>query len=304
MPAQLAVAEFGPTDASRLAAARTPARDDAALPLVMLHGIATNRQIWDMVVPELAIGRHVVTLDLPGFGGSAPVGEGFELERVARRIVRGLSARGIKRFDLVGHSLGGGVAIALAAAHPRRVRRLLLVAPAGLRPLPAAVGNLLAAGADAVLAARRGAAPLAEVWWGRKLLMAMTAADGAELPATLTRKMVAASASAQRTAPALQTITSTDLRPVLAGLDVPLGVIWGDEDKTVPIRALDDLLLARPDAAVARLARCGHVPMVERPDAFAAALDALLTGLPLAPPSRTGAALFSGRVIQDVTTSS
>jgi pimeloyl-ACP methyl ester carboxylesterase len=253
----------------------------AGEPLVLLHGIATDHHIWDVVVPELATARHVVTLDLPGFGASAPVGADYDLRLVADRIVRGLAGRGLQGpFDLVGHSLGGGIAITLAAAHPRLVRRLVLVAPAGLRPLPAAISNVLAAGADAVLAARRGAVSLTDVWWGRKLLLALTAADGAELPPTLARQMIEASATAQRTAPALATITSADLRPTLAQIPHPLGVIWGEADRTVPIRALDDLLAARPDAAVVRLSDAGHVPMVERPEVFAAALTALLGGLP------------------------
>jgi 3-oxoadipate enol-lactonase len=246
-------------------------------PLILLHGIATDRHIWDLVVPALATDRRVVTLDLPGFGGSAPVGEDFDLERVAERIVHGLTGRGIHGpLDLVGHSLGGGIAITLAANHPRLVRRLVLVAPAGLRPFPATVSNVLAAAADAVLAARRGAVSLTEVWWGRKLLLSLTAADGAELPPTLARQLVEASATAQRTPAALATITSADLRPSLAQLRMPLGVIWGEVDRTVPIRALDELLTARPDARVARIANAGHVPMVECPERFVAALLPLI----------------------------
>jgi pimeloyl-ACP methyl ester carboxylesterase len=246
-------------------------------PLILLHGIATDRHIWDLVVPELASDRRVVTLDLPGFGGSAPVGEDFDLERVAERIVHGLTGRGIHGpLDLVGHSLGGGIAITLATVHPRLVRRLVLVAPAGLRPFPATVSNVLAAAADAVLAARRGAASLTEVSWGRKLLLSLTAADGAEVPPTLARQLVEASATAQRTPAALATITSADLRPLLAELRMPLGVIWGEVDRTVPIRALDELLKARPDAQVSRIANTGHVPMVECPERFVTALRPLI----------------------------
>jgi pimeloyl-ACP methyl ester carboxylesterase len=260
MPALLALDEVGRGD-----------------PLVLLHGIATDRRIWTLVAPELAQRWRVVTPDLPGFGESVPVGEDFVLDEVADRIVRGLAGRGIRGpFDLVGHSLGGGVAIALAGAHPRLIRRLVLVAPAGLRPFPLPVSNLLAAGADAVLAARRGAAQLTDVWWGRRLLLALTAADGAELPASMARQMVEASASARRTAPALATITSADLRPTLAALELPTGVIWGEADRTVPIRALDDITAARPDVVVARVADAGHVPMIERPEAFVTALEHVL----------------------------
>lgn len=246
-------------------------------PLVLVHGIATDRSIWDLVVGELARTRRVVALDVPGFGESVPVGEGFELGRVADRIVHGLAAEGITGpFDLVGHSLGGGLAIRLAATHPGLVRRLVLVAPAGMRPFPTAISTLLAASADAVLAARRSAAPLTDTWWGRRLLLALTAADAAALPPTLARRLVEASVTAKRTAPALATITSADLRLTLAHTQMPLGVIWGEADRTVPIRALDDLLAARPDATVIRIQDAGHVPMVERPDAFVAALRGLI----------------------------
>jgi pimeloyl-ACP methyl ester carboxylesterase len=74
----------------------------------------------------------------------------------------------------------------------------------------------------------------------------------------------------------LATITSTDLRFTLAHTQMPLGVIWGEADRTVPIRALEDLLLARPDANVVRVPDAGHVPMVERPAEFVAALEGLI----------------------------
>jgi len=80
----------------------------AGLPLALLRGLATSRVIWAAVLGELLRTRHVVTVDLPGFGRSAAVGAEFELEPVAARIARGLAARGIAGpYDVVGHSLGG-----------------------------------------------------------------------------------------------------------------------------------------------------------------------------------------------------
>src|ERR1700759_3434294 len=149
-------------------------------PLVLLHGIATDRRIWDLVLGQLGDTRRVLALDLPGFGESSPVGDDFDLREVAYSIVDGLAREGVTGpFDLVGHSLGGGIATVLAAAHPKLVRRLVLVAPAGRRPFPLAVSALLAAGADAVLAARRGAVALTDTWWGRRVLLALTTADAA-----------------------------------------------------------------------------------------------------------------------------
>ena len=248
--------------------------------LVLVHGLATTRQIWTLVVPALALTRRVVTLDVPGFGESPPAGPGFELDAVAQRIARGLSARGVRApFDLVGHSLGAGIALTLAAARPRSVRRLVLVAPAGLTEIPRPAAAVLALASDGLLAARRRAGPLADLRWGRRALLALAAADGASISPTQARLMIGASAGAQRTAPALAAITRANLRPMLEQTTVPLGVIWGVQDRTIPARNVALVRAARPDVRVAMIERAGHVPMVERPGAFVAALEGLLAAL-------------------------
>ncbi len=250
-------------------------------PLVLLHGLATDRRIWRAVVPALARERLVVTVDLPGFGASAPAGEAFDLDEVADRIARGLAARRIRApFDLVGHSLGAGVATALAAARPAAVDRLVLVAPAGFSAMPDTISTLLAAGVDGALAAHRWLAPLTDLAWGRRLLLAFTAADGANISPAVARQMVNASESARRSAPALATITRSDLRPMLLEIRAPLGLIWGEKDRTMPASLASALTEVRPDAEVILLPDSGHVPMVECPDAFVAALQRLLKTLP------------------------
>lgn len=249
--------------------------------LVMIHGVATTRGIWSAVGPHLSRTRRVVTLDVPGFGESTPVGQGFDLERVAARIARGLSARGIRApFDLVGHSLGAGIALTLAAARPRLVRRLVLVAPAGLTSVPWPAPVVLPPVADGLLAVRRRLAPLAELGLGRRMLLGFTVADGALLAPTQARKMIEASAGAQRTSAALAAITRTNLRPLLGLTPAALGLIWGAEDRTVSARGVAVVRHERPDAEVAIIQHAGHVPMVERPEAFVAALERLLARLP------------------------
>jgi pimeloyl-ACP methyl ester carboxylesterase len=251
-------------------------------PLVLLHGLATDRRIWRAVVPALARRRRVVTVDLPGFGASAPAGEAFDLGEVAERIARGLAAQRISSpFALVGHSLGAGVATTLAVQRPTTVDRLVLVAPAGFNAMPLTISALLAAGVDGVLAAHRWLVPLTDLAWGRRLLLAGTAADGASIPPAVARQMVNASASARRSAPALATITRSDLRPRLLEVRAPLGLIWGEKDRTVPASLVSSLTAVRPDAEVVLLPGAGHVPMVECPDAFVAALERLLNSSPL-----------------------
>ncbi len=260
-------------------------------PLVLLHGLATNRAIWGPVVPALAGEHRVVCVDLPGFGESAPIGSGFELDVVAGRIAHALAARGVRGpFDLVGHSLGAGVALTLASIRPRSVRRLILVAPAGLNALPSPGSRALAALADPMLAGRRALAPLTDFRWGRRLLLAFAAADGASIPPTQARMMLSASAAAERTAEALSAITRADLRPLLAESKVPLGIIWGGADRTIPVRVLGAVRDARPDADIVVIEQAGHVAMVERPDAFVRVLREVLARLPKRATSPSSAA--------------
>jgi pimeloyl-ACP methyl ester carboxylesterase len=154
------------------------------------------------------------------------------------------------------------------------------VAPGGLKPLPPRIAGIVASAADGVIAARRVAAPLTDLAWGRRLLLTGVVADGAELPPSLARQMVQASSTALRTAAALRTIATADLRPLLVETRAPLGVIWGEADQTTPVGIVAEVVEARPDAMVARLRGTGHVPMVERPAAFADALVWLLDALP------------------------
>jgi pimeloyl-ACP methyl ester carboxylesterase len=232
------------------------------------------------VLPALARARRVLTLDVPGFGQSPPAGPGFELDAVADRIAEGLAADGLTgAFDLVGHSLGAGIALTLATRKPDAVRRLVLVAPAGLAPVPRAASIAMSAGVDGLLLARRRVGALTDLGWGRRLLLAFAAADPAAIAPTQARMMVEASASAQRTAAAFSTISRADLRPLLRELPQPLGVIWGDRDRTVSVRHADAIRQARPDAQIVVLHRTGHVAMVEHPEQFVAALEGLLARL-------------------------
>ncbi|MGZ4191351.1 MAG: alpha/beta fold hydrolase [Solirubrobacteraceae bacterium] len=253
----------------------------AGEPLVLLHGLGTAQQIWSLVTGPLAARRRVITLDLPGFGESAPVGDGFDLDEVADRLARALAARHVTApFDLVGHSLGGAVALTLAAHRPRLVRRLVLVAPAGLQRRRSGLpGAMLGPGATGLFAARRRLAGLSDRAWGRRLLLAFAAADGATLSPAQARMMVEASAPAQRIAAATTVIVRADLMPLLRALPAPLGLVWGRQDRAVPFKLAAEILALRPDAELEVIDWTGHVPMVERPDSFAVALESVLNRL-------------------------
>lgn len=101
-----------------------------ALPTLLLHGINANARYWTGVASRLSRhGRRVLALDLRGHGATGPLSGGYTLEAMRDDLLAWLDALQIQQVDLVGHSMGGKVAADLAAAHPRRVRRLALADP-------------------------------------------------------------------------------------------------------------------------------------------------------------------------------
>ncbi len=249
-------------------------------PLVLLHGLATTRAIWVHVAPLLARGRRVVTLDVPGFGAAAPVGRGFDLGQVADAVIGDLRAAGVAEpFDLAGHSLGAAIALTLAVRHDGAVRSLVLVSPAGLRPLPFPVGAAAGVAAELFIPARRHASALATWGWGRRLLMTGGVVDGAALSPHVVRALIGNSRGARRTGAALAAVVHADLRPALAGLDVPVGALWGAGDRVIPPGEAHTVLALRPGAACEVIDGAGHISMVERPAVFAAALERILVAI-------------------------
>jgi pimeloyl-ACP methyl ester carboxylesterase len=238
--------------------------------LALIHGLAASREIWRHVVGLLP--GEPIALDVPGFGAAPPVGDGFDLAEVADAIAAGLP----ERFDLVGHSMGGAVALTVASRHPERVRRLVLVAPAGLRAFPPIAGAIAGALTNPLNALRRAGAPLADLAWGRRVLLGFGTAEPVALAPSEVRMLVGASAGATRVREALAVVATSDLRPVLRELPLPVGAVWGERDHVIPRSGLDVFRQCRPEAPVEVIQAAGHIPMIERPRAFADALTKIL----------------------------
>ena len=249
-------------------------------PLVLLHGVGANRGIWHRVTPPLASERLVLTVDLPGFGESAAMGGKFQLDEVAIAIAEALADQGHSRFDLVGNSLGGAIALLLARRRAELVRRLILVAPAGFSPRPwlvsTAAGNVAG---TAVTARRVLGTPLARLGLARRVLLWGAVAAPQHLPAGDARAMLRASRGSGSIGAAIASVLRADLREELRRLDAPLGFIWGERDRIIPIATLRELRAVRPEAVIEAIPDAAHVPQIERPAAFIAALRRVLERL-------------------------
>jgi len=249
-------------------------------PIVLVHGLATTGSIWRRVAPTLARSRSVVAIDVPGFGASDPAGPGFKLHAVAQRIRDGLAQAGVPEpYDLVGHSMGGAVALTLATAYPESVRGLVLVSPAGLAPVPGPLAAAVGRAAELYIPLRRYGAPLAGHPWGRRLLMTGGVIDGAALAPAEVRQLVSSSRGARRTRQALVAVAAADLRGMLADLRRPVGAIIGTGDRVVRPGTLDTIRALCPDAACEVVTDAGHISMIERPQQFVTALERVLVAI-------------------------
>ena len=107
-------------------------RGQPDVPVVLLHGLSSSMGYWAHNLPELSRDRRVLALDLPGYGASGRPDAPYTPPWFADMVVGFLDEVGIDRAVLVGHSMGGQIALTVALAHPDRVDRLVLAAPAGL----------------------------------------------------------------------------------------------------------------------------------------------------------------------------
>jgi pimeloyl-ACP methyl ester carboxylesterase len=258
-------------------------------PLALVHGLGTTRGVWRRAAPALSGRRRVLAVDLPGFGESAPPPAGFDLDEVADMVAGALSARVDGEVDVVGHSLGGVIAARVARRQPQLVRRLVLCAPAGLDRRSHVIIEAAARGGPAFLMVRRAIGrPLAGIPAARRILLWGALDDASALEPADAVAMLDASRGAHRLSEATRAALSADLARELAEVSSPLGLLWGERDRLVPVGRARIILRAKPGVPLETVAGAGHVAHVERPAAFVTALERLLARLPEHPERAIG----------------
>jgi pyruvate dehydrogenase E2 component (dihydrolipoamide acetyltransferase) len=233
---------------------------------VLLHGMGSSHRSWYRVARELARTGRVIAPDLPGFGGSDPAGAGFRPSVVADALAAAIAARAVDDYVLVGHSLGGLVAVALADRHPARVRRLVLVSPAGLQQRLSLPGQAIGRVLETLIDVRRelGGA-VATSPQARRVMFGRLVHRPERLHATDARLILEASRGATRIRQGVAAAIHGDVRPALARLAMPVEVVWGAEDRLLPVSGVALARAARPGLPVHVLHGIGHLPMLERP---------------------------------------
>ncbi|MBV9440363.1 MAG: alpha/beta hydrolase [Candidatus Eremiobacteraeota bacterium] len=253
--------------------------------VILIPGLSCGAWSWNGVIPHLAAQHTVYALTLAGFAGLPPQGDpsfaGF-----ARDLTALLDARHLARPALVGHSLGGTLAIAYAEDNARRLRSV--VAVDGLPVFPGMHTLSQAertASADRIAATMQAQTPPQFAAYQRQYMM-MVVSDpqlGAQV-GDLAAKSDPATVTAWARAD-----FAADFRPGLSRIDVPLTEITGysaiEGNPAAPVHYTQAeketlytaLLAGTPHASVVVIPNARHFVMLDQPDAFTAALDAALT---------------------------
>jgi len=237
-----------------------------ATPLVLLHAFPLDAGLWSGVIPELAADRTVVTPEFPGLGG-APGRADASVDGFADDVAALIAGLPGGRAAVGGLSLGGYVALALAARHPERVAALVL---SNTRAEPDT--EEAAAGRHASAAAvRAGGYP--EFLDGFVPRM-VAPGDMAALHAT---RAIADAQDPEAVARALEALAGrADRRPDLAAMDMPALVIAGSEDGLTPPALSEAMVAAMPDARLHVIGGSGHLTALERPEEWVAAVRPFL----------------------------
>jgi pimeloyl-ACP methyl ester carboxylesterase len=224
-------------------------------PLVLLHGLGMSRTVWRPVVPLLAREREVIAVDLPGFGASPPGPR--TLRGLADAVAALCDGLRLDRPDVVGNSLGGGVALHLGAAGGART--VCAISPVGF-----------SAGREhtytrAMLTATRLLAPATPVLAGARAARAISCAHVSARPWRIPREDVLRWGRDYAGSPSFWALLRADWSvPAPA---CPTTIAWGERDRLLPFSRQAPRARRRlPAAQHVALRGCGHVPTWDDPE--------------------------------------
>jgi 2-hydroxymuconate-semialdehyde hydrolase len=244
------------------------ATEGAGPPLLLLHGPPFDHRLWAQVIPYLSSRFRVVAPDLPGFGGSAPGEQAGAPERLVRTLGGFVTAAGLVPCAVAGASLGGGLAIGMAARYPERVSMLLGVGSIGLEWWPATLQGRMARAARGVPGLLEAVIRLAPRAQARSYLRGALADE--RLVTEQLVEQVAATLSGETSRRSLvRILVRLDewefLRRVLGAVRAPTLLVWGERDAVYGLPAAERLRHAIPGAQLLTLPGAGHLLPVERP---------------------------------------
>lgn len=234
-------------------------------PIVALHGFGLDarRSFRTLATALRARGISLYALDLLGFGASATPNRVYSLDLYADLVTRFAAAIGPPAPVLLGHSMGGKIAVATTVLSSLRFAGVVLINPGGFSWMAPWLPYL---------ASRRVTALLRRRWIRQHVLPRLP------MGRFLARRSVIEQTLRLQRSHAALDLDATGLRARLRTVDGPVGVIWGLADPLLPPRTLDRLRADLPQARVYRLPQAGHLPMWDQPTAVAERIERFMHG--------------------------
>lgn len=230
-------------------------------PMVLLHGFPLDHHLWDEVAPLLEDQFDLILPDLRGFGGSSTVDSSYFMEDYASDVAALLDHLGIPKAAIVGHSMGGYVALAFARLYPDRVSGLGLVSSQVLDDAPERKEGRYKSAAEV---ADKGIASVVET------MAPKFTSD--------TRLQEYARTSMEKQQPAayigaLKAMAErVDSTPLLSTINYPVVLIHGDADSLIPVDRAREVKASFPQSHFVEIRGAGHIPMMEAKEQTAEAL--------------------------------
>lgn len=258
-------------------------------PILLIHGIARSLEDWTESHDLLAEGHRVISTDLPGFGYSRKGRERPGLPAFARAMAGLLDAAGVAEpVHVMGNSLGGGVAMTLAVDHPGKVASVTLVDSIGfgsevnISALPMTYGALAALPGLRDHFGRKareaGAEMIRDLFHDRALATPAQIKHAGLLAKQRDFRATFLGTAATLGAPVVG-VRSGWRRELLARVgrsELPLLVVWGDDDRILPPHHFEAAAAAFPRARTHLIVDAGHLPQVEKAEEFAALAGAFV----------------------------
>lgn len=263
-----------------------------AEPIILIHGLSRGgARDWAQVIPALADSYDVYAVDLPGFGAS---GKGNHLYSPANyvRVLDALFGQRLKRpAVLIGHSMGGVIALTYAAAYPDRVRRLIVADVAGVLHR-SVYGEFLG---RAVAERAIGDSP----WYDLLVKAIVSQAESLPAKGVMSIEQPQVRQRLLRGDPfaiAALALVEHDLSRGLRAIKAPTLIVWTNDDRVAPPRTGQVLASVIPGARLLVIGEGGHAPQLSEPERFNAALrDELRGKIDLKPYAQPLAAPAGGR---------
>jgi 4,5:9,10-diseco-3-hydroxy-5,9,17-trioxoandrosta-1(10),2-diene-4-oate hydrolase len=251
------------------------------MPVILIHGIGGSVENWMRNIHALAPDHRIYAVDLVGSGRSGRPDDAYSFEHFARFINGFMVSQGVHRASLVGHSLGGAVALTCAILFPEKVDKLILVSSGGL-------------GRNISRQFRLATLPVIRDWLTRpsRERVARSLRDCFYDPALISEELIeieheiAALPRAQevylstvRTLGSFCGLHDDIVRPIVDNLytiSAPTLVVWGRQDRILPLAHAHAAKKRIPNAQLRILDSCGHLPQLECPEAFNALVSKFL----------------------------